>query len=176
MGRRSIGVLGCGLLAAALVAGPAVAQAPGAHLGRGGTRAVASQGGPAVGARQRARQGGFRGAGFGVHGAAPYGGLYAGAAGYAGSGRSAIDASVRTYPSPEELVPPAWSYGTYGIPTVPGITHPPSAAPVVYVIDGGRRPPNARVLSRGASDEWATVDPRPTAGGAKVVTVRVPAR
>ena len=181
----SIARLGVGLWAAAWLTASAQAQGlrpgpsvrPVAHAGIGPGNA-----GPRAGSGDR----GFVGRGFAprLSGGLALAGLPApgydgyGYAGY-GAPRTAVDASVRTYPSPSELVPPAWSYGTYGIPTVPGIATPPSGDPVVYVIAGGRRPPRAagmRALSRDAAEVWTDVEPRPSAGGARVVTVRVPAR
>lgn len=52
-----------------------------------------------------------------------------------------IGAPFTTVPRPSHLVPAPWSYGTYGVPTVSGITSPPVAAPSLTVIhaQGARR-------------------------------------
>ncbi|WP_128560594.1 hypothetical protein, partial [Methylobacterium crusticola] len=72
-------------------------------------------------------------------------------------------------PRTTELVPPAWGYGTYGIPTIAGIPRQPPAEPVVYVINGpaSRAPPGA----------WPDAPaPARHAGGARVIQVDVPRR
>lgn len=123
-----------------------------------------------------------------VHGPAVYA-----ASGYAFAGNAIdgtyIGAPFTRIPSPSRLVPPAWGYGTYGVPTVAGVREAPSARPALYVIERQGRAENrllprrsARVVSRGGDGRWtdlpvgaperATVEQ----SGAQVVSVRVPAR
>jgi len=47
-----------------------------------------------------------------------------------------VGAPLTRFPRPSELVPSAWGYGTYGIPTVAGIRSASVGTPTVYVIDG----------------------------------------
>lgn len=88
-------------------------------------------------------------------------------------------------PSTSRLVPPAWGYGTYGIPTAAGIRDAPAARPTLTVIErpasAGLRPAarrqGARVLSKNSRGIWTDPAPRSEGeGGAQVVSVRVPAR
>ena len=89
-------------------------------------------------------------------------------------------------PSTSRIVPPAWGYGTYGVPTVAGIRDAPAARPTLTVIErpgsvGGRpavRRTGARVLSKDSKGNWTDPSPRSESegGGAQVVSVRVPAR
>lgn len=83
---------------------------------------------------------------------------YTGECAYAGSAIRGdyVGAPLTRFPRPSELVPSAWGYGTYGIPTVSGIRQAPVGTPTIYVIDapnhtfiGGSRPVPSRILSRG---------------------------
>lgn len=92
-----------------------------------------------------------------------------------------VGAPLTRFPRPTELVPSAWGYGTYGVPTVTGIRQAPAGTPTLYVIDapapaairrrGAARP---RILSRGRDGMWR--DEARTAGAARIVTVSVPRR
>ncbi|MGU3360410.1 hypothetical protein ACLBWX_08765 [Methylobacterium sp. M6A4_1b] len=105
-----------------------------------------------------------------------------------------VGAPLTRFPRPSELVPSAWGYGTYGIPTVAGIRGAPVGTPTVYVIDA---PPSAlraaaagrsRILTRSRQGRWSGAPERSparneafraappsaeTSGGARVVPVRV---
>ncbi|WP_019905918.1 hypothetical protein [Methylobacterium sp. 77] len=100
-----------------------------------------------------------------------------------------IGAPLTRFPRPTELVPSAWGYGTYGVPTVTGIRPASVGTPTVYVID---TPPRVarqvrasgpRIVSRGRRVPMSKADTGPTSGmtpmaastqgGAKVVTVSV---
>ncbi|MFY9292296.1 MAG: hypothetical protein WAP03_16620 [Methylorubrum rhodinum] len=115
------------------------------------------------------------------------------ASGYAFAGNaidgSYIGAPFTRIPSPSRLVPPAWGYGTYGVPTVAGVRDAPSARPALYVIERQGRAENrllprrsARVVSRGGDGQWtdlplgASERAAVERSGAQVVSVRVPAR
>jgi len=107
-----------------------------------------------------------------------------------------VGAPLTRFPRPSELVPSAWGYGTYGIPTVAGIRSASVGTPTVYVIDGqpsalrtaasGR----SRVLTRNRQGRWsdaagaertrarggpfqAAAPVAETGGGARVIPVRV---
>lgn len=115
---------------------------------------------------------------YGAHG--PYG--YADAA----IDGAYVGAPLTRFPRPNEIVPSAWGYGTYGIPTVAGIPRPPVGEPTVYVINGvtpaarRREGGRARVLSRNPGRSWARDDlgpePAGAAGGARIIAVTVPRR
>lgn len=96
-----------------------------------------------------------------------------------------LGAPFTRLPRTSRLVPPAWGYGTYGVPTVAGIRDAPAARPTLTIIDrpgsagprSARRRPGARVLSKAPNGTWT--EPPHSAiegGGAQVVSVRVPAR
>ena len=94
-----------------------------------------------------------------------------------------IGAPLTRFPRPSEIVPPAWSYGTYGIPTVAGIARAPVGEPTLTVIHAQnpapRRNGGARILSRGETGRWARIDARaetPEPTGARIIEVRVPRR
>lgn len=95
---------------------------------------------------------------------------------------SYIGAPFARVPSPSELVPPAWGYGTYGIPTTTGIRQAPAGRPTVTVINADGPPPRsggpgARVLSRGAGGGW--VDHSAYGGDPsmpRIISVTVPRR
>lgn len=97
-----------------------------------------------------------------------------------------LGAPFTRLPSTSRIVPPAWGYGTYGVPTVAGIRDAPAARPTLTVIErpgsvGGRpavRRTGARVLSKDSKGNWTDPSPRSESegGGAQVVSVRVPAR
>ncbi len=137
-----------------------------------------------------------------AYGTSPYaGGAYPYAGSETGYGGPLIHgdyvgAPLTRFPRPSELVPSAWGYGTYGIPTVAGIRSASVGTPTVYVIDGPpsavrtAAPARARVLTRNRQGRWsdaagterrqARVGPFPaaapvaeTAGGARVIPVRV---
>lgn len=130
---------------------------------------------------------------LGASGAAadPYGYGYGyGEAGYRFAGPAVegayLGAPFTRLPSTSRIVPPAWGYGTYGVPTVAGIRDAPAARPTLTVIErqgsvGGRpavRRTGARVLSKDSKGNWTDPSPRSESegGGAQVVSVRVPAR
>lgn len=126
--------------------------------------------------------------------AEPYGSPYAYTYGYGDGGYrfagplvegSYVGAPFTRLPSTSRIVPPAWGYGTYGVPTVAGIRDAPAARPTLTVIERqgsvGARPalrrPGARVLSKDPKGTWTDPAPRSEGeGGAQVVSVRVPAR
>ena len=97
-----------------------------------------------------------------------------------------LGAPFTRLPSTSRLVPPAWGYGTYGIPTAAGIRDTPVARPTLTVIDRpasaalrpAARRQGARVLSKDSRGIWTDPAPRSEGGefGAQVVSVRVPAR
>lgn len=106
--------------------------------------------------------------------------------GYAGSAIRGdyVGAPLTRFPRPDQIVPSAWGYGTYGVPTVAGIHPAPVGTPTVYVIDAPaptvrRQAARPRVVTR---NRTAGVLARPAAapavstGGARVVTVTVPHR
>jgi hypothetical protein len=92
-----------------------------------------------------------------------------------------IGAPLTRFPRPSELVPSAWGYGTYGVPTVAGIRSAPVGTPTVYVIEAPRtatsesRRTRARALSRAPAPQFAPVAER-RSGSARVITVGVPQR
>jgi hypothetical protein len=126
--------------------------------------------------------------------AEPYGSPYAYTYGYGDGGYrfagplvegTYVGAPFTRLPSTSRIVPPAWGYGTYGVPTVAGIRDAPAARPTLTVIERqgsvGARPalrrPGARVLSKDPKGIWTDPAPRSEGeGGAQVVSVRVPAR
>lgn len=120
-------------------------------------------------------------------GFASYGGYgsYAGASVYTGGygfGGGPIVSDYprhRLVPRSTDLVPPAWGYGVYGVPSATGIRQAPAARPTVYVIDRPvarhREPVRSRILSRSRGGEWQDVG-QASAGGARVVSVKVPPR
>ncbi|GJE17921.1 hypothetical protein [Methylobacterium marchantiae] len=97
-----------------------------------------------------------------------------------------LGAPLTRFPRPTELVPSAWGYGTYGVPTVTGIRPASVGTPTVYVIDA---PPRAerrvrnsgpRIVSRNRRGPVSKADIPPaspvaasTQAGAKIVTVSV---
>lgn len=98
-------------------------------------------------------------------------------------------APLARFPRPTELVPSAWGYGTYGIPTSTGIRPAPVGTPTVYVIDTPPRAqrqvrgPGPRIASFGGRRHSSRIEggrTRPAMtgravpsqhGGAKIVTV-----
>ncbi|MCJ2096097.1 hypothetical protein MKK67_26900 [Methylobacterium sp. J-072] len=81
-----------------------------------------------------------------------------------------IGAPLTRVPRPTEIVPSAWSYGTYGIPTVTGIAAPPAQLPSITVINAtgpAPRPTRERRTERVSDSRVA---------GAQVITVQVPRR
>lgn len=127
-----------------------------------------------------ARHGGFGRVGPSALGYG-YGGRY-GAYGYgfadAAVNGAYIGAPYTRFPRPNELVPPAWGYGTYGVPTATGIQQAPAADPTVYVIDTPARASRSRVISRGSDGRWSedAAVPAPSSGGARVVRMAVDGR
>jgi hypothetical protein len=96
-----------------------------------------------------------------------------------------IGAPLTRFPRPSELVPSAWGYGTYGIPTVAGIRSAPAGVPTVYIIDRPepairrRAASPARILSRGKDGAWSQAEVERGAGrnaGAQIISVRTPSR
>lgn len=96
-----------------------------------------------------------------------------------------VGAPLTRFPRPTELVPSAWGYGTYGIPTVSGIRQAPAGTPTLIVIDAPRptlrrgASARSRILSQGRDGAWRDgawrEAPRP-GGTARIVTVSVPRR
>ena len=83
-----------------------------------------------------------------------------------------IGAPLTRVPRPSQLVPSAWSYGTYGIPTVTGVAAPPAQLPTITVINAtGPAIPRPARASR--ADRLGSVAPQ---AGAQLVTVQVPRR
>lgn len=120
----------------------------------------------------------------GFHGrhAVAAGGLYG--VGYDATdiGYGGYGAPIMRFPRPSEIVPPAWGYGTYGVPTMPGIRQAPAGTPTVLVIEGtgparSRRAPGPRILSRDSDGGWTGENAEPSVpGGPRIVTVNVPRR
>lgn len=84
------------------------------------------------------------------------------------------------FPRPTELVPSAWGYGTYGVPTATGIRPASVGTPVVYVIDTPARRvmrqtrnPGARIVSRKARKPNPASLATHHQAGAEVVTLRM---
>lgn len=118
---------------------------------------------------------------------APYGDYGHHGARFAGPALEGVylGAPFTRLPSTSRLVPPAWGYGTYGVPTVAGIRDAPAARPTLTVIErpaattrriAARR--GARVLTKEPTGTWTEPRPRSEAepAGARIVSVRVPAR
>lgn len=137
--------------------------------------------GERIGYGRGGHQAGYHRGGYGA-GVASYGS--AGAYGFADEsvGGAYIGAPLTRFPRPSEIVPPAWGYGTYGVPTMTGIRQAPTAPPSLTVIDSPAPAPlrrgrtQSRVLSRDTDGRWSN---RPAAGGpvdgsAHVVSVTVP--
>lgn len=110
---------------------------------------------------------------------------YPGGYGFANEaiGGDYIGAPFTRFPRPSELVPSAWGYGTYGVPTVTGIRQAPTAAPTLTVINADepaprRRGMGPRILSRGSEGRWAgnARGTEPDQGGVRVISVTVPRR
>lgn len=150
-----------------------------------GLSVIAGAASVAGGARAQGLSGAYYETG-GYGGSATYGRAY-------GYGDAAIRGDYVGAPftriaRPSELVPSAWGYGTYGIPTIAGIRQAPVGTPTVYVIDGPpqvarrERPTRSRVLSRGRDGRWmpaqnqGSVAPSAAPSGARIVTVTVPRR
>ncbi|GJE29305.1 hypothetical protein [Methylobacterium organophilum] len=97
---------------------------------------------------------------------------------------SYVGAPLTRFPRPSEIVPPAWGYGTYGVPTYSGIRQGPAAKPMLYVIDSPRGAPSragtgrARIVERGHDGRWSDTErgAETRGGGARVVDVTVPRR
>ena len=97
-----------------------------------------------------------------------------------------LGAPFTRLPSTSRLVPPAWGYGTYGIPTAAGIRDAPAARPILTVIERpaptrlrpAARRHGARVLSKDSKGVWTDPAPRSEVeeSGAQVVSVRLPSR
>ncbi len=91
---------------------------------------------------------------------------------------ASLAASSAPVPRPTELIPSAWGYGAYGIPTATGIRPAPVGTPSLYVIDkspGARHParnPGPRVLLRGGRTPASTSLASQMQTGAKIVTLR----
>ncbi|UMY18747.1 hypothetical protein MMB17_05340 [Methylobacterium organophilum] len=92
---------------------------------------------------------------------------------------SYVGAPLTRFPRPSEIVPPAWGYGTYGVPTYSGIRQGPAAKPMLYVIDSPRAGTGrARIVERGQDGRGSDTDrgAETRGGGARVVDVTVPRR
>ncbi|MCJ2135765.1 hypothetical protein MKK69_17175 [Methylobacterium sp. J-026] len=100
--------------------------------------------------------------GFG--GAVPYGSGYTDGFGGPFLRGDYIGAPLTPVPSPTQIVPAPWSYGTYGVPTVSGIAPAPAAQPALLVIQGVGPKGRRRAV---AEDRTA---------GAQVIAVQVPRR
>ena len=96
-----------------------------------------------------------------------------------------IGAPLTRFPRPSDLVPAAWGYGTYGIPTVAGIRPASVGVPTVYLIDSPepaarhRPPARSRVHLRERDGRWSQAELDATAGspsGARIIPVRAPRR
>lgn len=85
-------------------------------------------------------------------------------------GGAYVGAPLTRFPTPRELVPPAWGYGTYGVPTVSGIRRAPVGEPTVYVIDSPaprlRAASRSRVISRDRDGHWSQLSPGGATGAA----------
>lgn len=87
--------------------------------------------------------------------------------------------SLLPIPRPTELVPSAWGYGTYGVPTATGIRPAPVGTPIVYVIDtrtdARRKARNQgpRILSRGGRNPVSTSIDLQMQAGARIVTLGI---
>lgn len=109
-----------------------------------------------------------------IYGAAP-------AYGYAGPAIRGdyVGAPFTRFPRPDQLVPSAWGYGTYGVPTVSGIPPAPVGTPTLYVIESPStlartKPLRSRARASSRPNAWAEAPP--SAGGARIVSVTVPPR
>jgi len=104
--------------------------------------------------------------GFG--GGAAYPPAYPDAYGFAGEfvRGDYIGAPLTHVPSPTQIVPSPWSYGTYGVPTVSGIAAAPTAQPSLTVIRTG--------VPKGRRHLGAVEEDRTT--GARIIAVQVPRR
>lgn len=97
--------------------------------------------------------------------------------GYGGYG-----APIVRFPRPSEIVPPAWGYGTYGVPTMPGIRQAPTGSPTVFVIEGtsparSRRSSGPKILARDSDGGWSGEGAEQSVpGGPRIVTLSVPRR
>ena len=102
------------------------------------------------------------------YGGVPYASAYTDTYGFAGEfvRGDYIGAPLTRVPSPTQIVPAPWSYGTYGVPTVSGIAAAPTAQPSLTVIHTAG--PKAR-RHLGAVDEDRTT-------GARIIAVQVPRR
>lgn len=82
-------------------------------------------------------------------------------------------------PRPTELVPSAWGYGTYDVPTATGIRPAPVGTPTLYVIETPTearrkaRSQGPRILSRGRRNPVSTSINPPMQAGARIVTVAI---
>jgi hypothetical protein len=77
-----------------------------------------------------------------------------------------IGAPLTQVPSPTQIVPSPWSYGTYGVPTVSGIAPAPTARPTLTVIHAAGR--------KGRQHLGAVAEER--TAGAQIIAVQVPRR
>ncbi|SFM28329.1 hypothetical protein [Methylobacterium pseudosasicola] len=107
-----------------------------------------------------------------AQGVYPYGPVTTGGADFAGPfvRGTYIGAPLTRVPRPTEIVPSAWSYGTYGIPTVTGIAASPAQQPSITVINAtgpAPRPTRERRTER-VVDSYAA--------GPQIITVQVPRR
>lgn len=91
-----------------------------------------------------------------------------------------VGAPLTRFPRPDQLVPSAWGYGTYGVPTVSGIAPASVGTPTVYVIEAPApvlraKAARSRILARPRTNTFAQA-PAPAPDGPRIISVRVPPR
>ncbi|GJD69192.1 hypothetical protein [Methylobacterium gnaphalii] len=110
---------------------------------------------------------------------------YGGGYGFAGEaiGGAYIGAPLTRFPRPNEIVPPAWGYGTYGVPTITGIRQAPAGEPTLTVINSRDTAPRrgssaVRHASRDGQGQWTvgSSSAQPSRSGVRVISVTVPHR
>jgi hypothetical protein len=109
-----------------------------------------------------------------------YGDRAASTYGYAGPAIRGdyVGAPLTRFPRPDQLVPSAWGYGTYGVPTVSGLSPAPVGTPTVYVIEAPAvrtKAARSRVLARPRANTFSEA-PTVAPDGPRIISVRVPVR